>query len=236
MIDKNLIDFLLTLVFAFLIGLEVRVYRESFHKDDIESFGSVRTFTLSGILGLILFKISLFAFIAGFIILGILYALHYEEKLHHHKHSILLLLVLLLTFSIGALVSKFPIWLSGAVFVVIIFTLNKKQTLHLFSQKIDLNELETLGKMVLLSVVILPILPKTKLPYIDISPFKIWLIVVIVSAISYFGYILQKYIFADKGFFLTGIAGGAYSSTATTVVLASKSKEIGCINSITAGI
>ncbi len=231
--DKNLIDFLLTFVFAFLIGLEVRVYRESFHKK--ENFGSVRTFTLSGILGFVLFKISTFSFITGLIIISVLYAIHYIDKINQNNHSILLLLVLLITYSIGAIISKYPIWLSASIFVVIIFILNKKQTFYLFSKKIDLKELETFGKMILLSVVILPILPKTKLPYIEISPFKIWFIVVIVSLISYLGYILQKYIFADKGFFLTGIAGGTYSSTATTVVLASKART-NCIPSITAGI
>jgi uncharacterized membrane protein (DUF4010 family) len=51
------------------------------------------------------------------------------------------------------------------------------------------------------------------------------LAVVVVSGISYIGYILQRYIYPEKGFILNGIVGGIYSSTATTVVLARQSKE-----------
>ena len=81
----------------------------------------------------------------------------------------------------------------------------------------------TLAKFLLLSVVILPILPDNNvIPYVSVSPFKIWLAVVVVSSISYMSYILQKYFFPRTGIMITGILGGIYSSTATTVVLAKK--------------
>jgi uncharacterized membrane protein (DUF4010 family) len=57
------------------------------------------------------------------------------------------------------------------------------------------------------------------------SPFKIWLVVVVISTISYVSYLMQKFMFPDKGIIITSILGGLYSSTATTVVLAKKSKE-----------
>jgi len=50
---------------------------------------------------------------------------------------------------------------------------------------------------------------------------------VVVSAISYGGYLLQMYLFPAKGYYLTGLIGGTYSSTATTVVLARKQKSRG---------
>ncbi len=229
-------EFLITLVFSFIIGLEVRVYKEYFNKNLQHSFGSVRTFTLSGILGFILFKLSLYAFLSGFFVISLLYALHYYKKLQENRHSIVLFLVLLLTYSIGAISLHSHIWLPAAVFVVIVFVLSEKDNFYQLSRKIDLKEVETFAKLILLSAVILPLLPKKPLPYIDISSFKIWAIVVIVSLISYFGYILQKYFFANKGYFFTGIAGGMYSSTATTIVLATKAKHIGPLPSISAGI
>ncbi|RUM63564.1 MAG: beta-carotene 15,15'-monooxygenase, partial [Sulfurimonas sp.] len=92
-----------------------------------------------------------------------------------------------------------------------------------FSEHTDTIEFETMGKMVLLSGVILPILPDHSINHlVPLSPFKIWMAVVIISGISYAGYIVQKYLFPNRGYYLTGLIGGIYSSTATTVVLAKK--------------
>ena len=233
MIDKDLIAFLVTVVFSFLIGLEVRSYREYFHSRF--EFGSIRTLTFTGLLGFVFFKINLYLYISGFIALTLFFLLFYYFKLKENKASIVTFLVVAITYSFGPLSIIKPFWFIALIFVILIFGLNVKRIYPKLTQKIDIYEIETFAKMVLLSAVILPLLPKTKLPYIELSPFKIWLIVVVISAISYIGYILQKYIFSNKGYFLTGLAGGAYSSTATTVVLASKATQ-NCLNSITAGI
>ncbi len=233
MIDKDLVAFLVTIVFSFLVGLEVRSYREYFHSRF--EFGSIRTLTFTGLLGFVFFKINLYLYIVGFISLTLFFLLFYYFKLKENKASIVTFLVEAITYSFGPLSLIKPFWFIALIFVILIFGLNVKKFYPKITQKIDIYEIETFAKMVLLSAVILPLLPKTKLPYIELSPFKIWLIVVVISAISYIGYILQKYIFSNKGYFLTGLAGGAYSSTATTVVLASKATQ-NCLNSITAGI
>ena len=61
--------------------------------------------------------------------------------------------------------------------------------------------------------------------WLPVTPFKIWLAVVVVSAISYFGYVAQRYFFREQGVLVTAIFGGIYSSTATTVVLAKQSRD-----------
>jgi len=48
---------------------------------------------------------------------------------------------------------------------------------------------------------------------------------VIISAMSYISYLLQKFVFRRSGLLVAGILGGLYSSTATTVVLSRKSKK-----------
>ena len=84
----------------------------------------------------------------------------------------------------------------------------------------------TLAKFIVIAGVILPVLPKEPLvSYLSISPYKIWLALVVISSISYLSYILRKYIFKKAGIILTGLLGGLYSSTATTLVLSRKSKE-----------
>ncbi|MBK8552760.1 MAG: DUF4010 domain-containing protein [Ignavibacteria bacterium] len=59
----------------------------------------------------------------------------------------------------------------------------------------------------------------------NISPYQIWLSLVVVAAISYFSYLLQKFVFKKSGLIISGMLGGLYSSTATTIILSKKSKE-----------
>ncbi len=225
-IDKNLIDFAITIVFSFLIGLEVKTYKNNFHENTTKYFfGSARTFTFVGMLGFIFYHIDLYAYLIVLASLTLLYSMFYYQKLQNNKQSIVLYLAMLIVYSFGPMVVNYPIWMVSLIFVLVIFILNAKAGIQNFSSYFNKQEFETLGKMVLLSAVILPLLPnKEVIPYIPISPFKIWLVVVIVSAISYGGYIAQKYFFPSKGYFLTGLIGGIYSSTATTVVLARKAK------------
>jgi len=241
-LSPDLLHFLIVTVFSFLIGLEVRSYRSQFSKEKEQSyfFGDVRTYSFVGILGFVLFlidKTTHLLYIAGFLSITLLYALLYSRNLLEKKRSILLYIVMLLVYSFGALIQIQPLWMSALLYVSIVFILNADRGVEKYMKDINVEEFETLGKMVLLSAVILPLLPDTKtIPYIPLSPFKIWLAVVVISGISYGGYILQKYIFPSKGYFLTGILGGLYSSTATTVVLARKAKRIGGLGVIDAAI
>lgn len=239
-LNIDLVHFLVVIVFSFLIGLEVKSYRREFSKIDSNNyfFGDVRTYTFIGILGFILFKIdSSMLYLFGFLALTGLYAILYNKNLLENKRSILLFIVMLLVYTFGALIQTQALWMSALLYVSIVFILNSNVNMNRFFKDINIREFETLGKMILLSAVILPLLPDTKvIPYIPMSPFKIWLTVVVISGISYGGYILQKYIFPSKGYYLTGIFGGLYSSTATTVVLARKAKQIGSSSVLDAAI
>lgn len=59
-----------------------------------------------------------------------------------------------------------------------------------------------------------------------LKPHKIWLIVVLVSFVSFIGYALIKIIGSRAGIGLTGLIGGLVSSTVTTLSFARRSKEI----------
>lgn len=239
-LDSLLTHFILTIVYSFLIGLELKSYKLEFHPNDKEFFGTARTYTFAGILGFILYKIepiNFSVYIVGFMGISLLFALFYNKTLNEKKHSIVLYLVLLIVYSFGPLSNIFPFWFPSLIFVTIIFLLNAKKKLLNFNMKINIYEFETLGKMLLLSLVVLPLLPQDKLiPYLGISLYKIWLTVVVISGISYAGYIVQKYLFPSKGIFLTGLIGGTYSSTATTVVLSKKAQTLEKNHIITASI
>jgi uncharacterized membrane protein (DUF4010 family) len=230
--SPDLVHLVITAVFSFLVGMELKTYRQQFHPDSEKFFfGTTRTYTFVGILGYLFYRMDtahLSVYVAAMAAFSLLFALLYWRKLDEGKPSILPFVVMLCVYSFGPLTQLFPLWMPALLFVIIVFVLNAKNSLQRFSNDINMHEFETLGKMVMLSAVILPLLPDTKvIPYLPISPFKLWMAVVVISGISYGGYLVQKYLFPAKGYFLTGIFGGTYSSTATTVVLARKAKEGG---------
>jgi uncharacterized membrane protein (DUF4010 family) len=95
-----------------------------------------------------------------------------------------------------------------------------------FSKQIDRSEFITVAKFIIIAGIILPALPDKQIfTFLNFSPYKVWLAVVVISGISYLSYILRKFVFPDAGLLLTGVFGGLYSSTATTIILARKSKE-----------
>ena len=63
-----------------------------------------------------------------------------------------------------------------------------------------------------------------------LTPFQVWMIVVLVSFIGFVGYVLIKVIGAGAGIALTGLIGGLASSTVTTLSFAARSKELPSLN------
>ncbi len=222
-----LVYFIPTVVFSFLIGLEIKAYTVKFHENDEKMFfGTTRTFTFLGILGFILYELEpkyFSLFIVGFFSITFLYSILYKKLVENNQNSVVLYLVSMIVYSFGAIINLYPLWLGSLIFVILIFLLNSKNRLINFNLKINIYEIETLGKIILLSAVVLPLLPKENtIPYLGISLYKIWLTVVVIAIISYISYIIQKYIFPEKGIFLMGLLGGLYSSTASIIVISKK--------------
>jgi len=218
-----LLKFLMITIFGFLTGLELRGYQYS--KSNPITIGTTRTYTFIAIFGFVMNLISPQMFLAGFVLLGLFFLSFYLYKLNHQKTGILQIIIAFITYSFAPL-ANISIFLIPLVYVAIVFTISAKPKIQALTAKVDNEELITFSKFLILSVIILPILPKDNvIPYVSISPFKIWVAVVVVSAISYTSYILQKYFLASAGIVVTGILGGVYSSTATTVVLAKKTVD-----------
>lgn len=227
-IPKDLINLILILVFSLLIGIEQRIHHSEAKAGS--RFGTDRTFTLIGILSYVLYILSpkdKIFYILGFITLSIFLAINYFQKIQRFKHfGITSMLIALITYSFTALIYLFPAWLVLTIFVCILILTEIKEELFSFSQKFGSDEFLTLAKFILISGIILPLLPHTNfIEGINLSPYQLWLAIVAVSAISYFSYLLQRFVFPNSGIMLTAILGGLYSSTATTIILARKSKE-----------
>lgn len=238
-VPPDIFKFILVFVFALLIGLE---QRRHFIKEEIESqFGTDRTFTLLGILGFILYIIApqtLCPFLGGGAAITVLLSVYYLRKISiQKKFGLTSVVIAFITYCLAPLVYTQPNWLVLLIVVSVLVLVEIKETLLQFSKKFDNEEFITLAKFLVLAGVILPLLPdKSISPQFNFSPYKFWLAIVAVSAISYFSYILKKFVFPNSGIVLTGILGGLYSSTATTIILARKSKELEEKNKVTAAI
>lgn len=227
-IPKELIEFLLVTVFSLLIGLSQRKLHPV--HDESRLFGTDRTFTFIGILGFVLYKVDndyLALFAGGGIILAVLLAIFYFSKIRDFKdYGLTSIIIALITYCLTPLMLTQPMWLFLLVLVVVLILAEMKQSLMTLTTRLDKEEFITLGKFIFIAGVILPMLPDTPIfPGITLTAYKIWLAVVVISSISYFSYLLQKFVFRDAGILVSGILGGLYSSTATTVILARKSKE-----------
>ena len=225
LLNEVWVQMIVVVIAGLLIGLEIKEYRVH-HDSSSKEIGSVRTYSFIALIGFIFAKIDMYLYIIGYIAILSHFALFYYFKLQNSRTGILLFLLTTLVYSFGMIVVKFNVWFLIVVFVAIVFISNINRKLEHFYTIFDEREIEVFAKLLLLSAVILPLLPQSNISgFIPVSYFKVWVAVVVVSMFSYVGYILKRYIFKDKGYLLTGVLGGIYSSTATTIVLAKKASS-----------
>ncbi|OFX72050.1 MAG: hypothetical protein A2X12_02280 [Bacteroidetes bacterium GWE2_29_8] len=227
-IPENLLNFILVSLFSLIFGLAQK--RIVLEYEEKKVFGTDRTFTFIGILGFILYIVDpthLYLYMGGGFAIILMLALYYYNKLNNlNKYGITTIIIAIITYSLTPLIFTQPKYLVMAIVVTVLLFTEMKTTLFNISQKFDKEEFITLSKFLIIAGVILPILPKESVvSFLSLSPYKIWVAVVVISSISYLSYILRKFVFKDKGIIITGILGGMYSSTASTIILAKKSKN-----------
>ncbi len=238
-LSPDLINLILVLAFSLAIGLELR--QNTIKIKTANLFGTDRTHLFIGLLGYILYVLSdktMTLYLFGGVALLVLLAVYYHHKIADRKKSgFTAILVALITYTLAPLVYTKPLWLSIAVVTIVLIVVEQKSFFKELSSKFGENEFLTLAKFLLISGVVLPLLSNESISEeIPVSPFKIWASVVAISGISYISYLIKKFIFPDKGAFITGILGGLYSSTATAIVLAKKSKYAGDLYQIAAAV
>lgn len=222
------VNFIIVTLFALIIGLaQRRLHPRSI---DFKPFGTDRTFTFIGIMGYILCIITpgnFTLFLGGGLALIVFLAIYYYFRLVNFKiYGLTTIIVALLTYCLAPLVITQPKWLFMLVVVTVLIFTELKESFGAISKKFDKDEFLTLAKFLVIAGVILPIIPDTPIvSFLSITPYKIWLAVVVISAVSYLSYLLKKFVFKNSGILISGILGGLYSSTATTIIMSKKSKN-----------
>lgn len=227
---------LLTLFLSSLIGLEREEHKTAAGR---YVFGGVRTYPLIGLLGYALALLpsaDLWPMTIGFAVIASFVWLSYQHKLQRAEVvGVTTELSALTTYVVGALVSLGHFWIAATLGVLSVLLLELKLFLEGLSKRIPAQEIFTFTKFLLLTVVILPIVPNQNFGPYQINPFRTWLVVVAVSAISYGSYLLEIFTKGKGGLVLSALLGGAYSSTLATVVLAKRAKDTPGAASLFAG-
>jgi len=223
------INFLIAIALGVLVGLE----REfALSREKKESFGGIRTFTLVSILGaLVGYLASIYSFwilVAGIVCFAVFAIVFYLTESQITKSLGATTEIASFTvFIIGMLCMSGQLRLAVISAIVVTLFLSLKGPLHTFVHKVSKEDIYSTLKFAIIAFVILPFLPNQVYgPYGVFNPYKIWLIVVLISGISFIGYIAMKTVGAKKGMGLTGFLGGFVSSTAVSMSMSNTSKKI----------
>lgn len=221
------------LVLSVLLGLAIGVQRELsyFYENSNVRFTGARSFALISILGFFTgyFKNefeALSVVIAA--IFGLLIVSSYVVRaIKNEKNGTTTEFAAICAFASGLAVSLQNYIFAVFAVVLIVIILEIKSYLVKIRDEIRRNELRSAILFALITFVILPIIPNRPIdPYSIFNPYSIWLMVVIISGLSFAGYIAYRVIGASKGLLAIGFLGGIVSSTATTITLSKKLNDV----------
>ena len=100
-----------------------------------------------------------------------------------------------------------------ALAVVVAGLLSKARIHHFAREVVSEVGVEDAIRFLVVAFVILPLLPDRNLgPYGVLNPSKVWLLVVLLTGIGWFGYIGVRALGREQGLLVTGLAGGFVSA------------------------
>jgi uncharacterized membrane protein (DUF4010 family) len=227
-------DLNLALRFSAALGLGLLLGLERERKRDAELlFGGVRTFAIIALLGAVgaFLERDLnqgWLLLAAFIAVSALVVVSYAMTAARGELGITTEMTALLAFIVGALCGWDRVGVASVATVVCLLLLTLKDYLHRLARRVELEDVEATLKFAVISVIILPLLPNEMFgppPLSVINPYKIWLMVVLIAGLNFFGYVLVKVLGNEHGLLATGILGGLVSSTAVTLSFSQRSRQ-----------
>lgn len=219
----------LALALGFVIGLE-RGWKERDEAEGLRAAG-LRTFSLVGLMGGVFGVLSLggdrLLISAGFVTTGAVLALFiWRETAREGEYSATTLIAALLTFALGALAVLGDMTLAAGAGVATVGLLAYKTQLHGFLARITWTELRSGFLLAAMTFIALPLLPDRAIdPWGAINPHELWLVTILIAAVSFAGYLAVKLVGPSRGLVLAAALGGLVSSTVVTLTLANLARE-----------
>lgn len=220
----------LSLVLGFLIGLQREMHTIYSHKT--QDFGGARTFSMIALFGFLsswLTNFYPYFFLVASGVMGLLLIASYViNSIHVSEKGSTTEFAALVTFIIGGMLTFtapiFPVFIA----IIVLSVLNLKDTIVEYEQTITKQDLGAAILFLVMTFVILPILPDKAIdPMGLINLHRIWVMVVLVAGISFFGYIAIRLLGSKHGIGVAGLFGGLVSSTAVAMSMARRVHENG---------
>jgi uncharacterized membrane protein (DUF4010 family) len=218
---------------AFMAGLAVGIEREwSGHASGPHArFGGLRTFTLLGLIsgmagwlwtsGCGGLAIVLLAAAAGLVVVA--YAMASRVSVGATTE-----VAALVVLTAGVLAGAGGVRVSSALIAATVLMLVEKRPLHGMVTRLDDVEIRAGARFAVMAVVILPLVPAGPYgPLGGVRPHQLWVLVLLLSGLSFSGYMARRVIGNGRGYALAGLLGGLVSSTSVTLSLAQVSRRNG---------
>lgn len=220
------------LAIGLLIGIE-RGWQARSEKEGERAAG-LRTHALAALLGGIWGAIAVQSGEGGLVALGVAFLtfsaaialFRYRENVHDGTFGATTVVASMLAFTLGAYAVYGDRLAAAAAGVAVAGLLALKSALHGWVARLSFQELRSGLLLLAMTFIMLPLLPdRTVDPWASVNPYELWLMTVILAAISFAGYVAIKIAGDRGGSVITGIAGGLASSTAVTVTLSRLARE-----------
>lgn len=221
---------------ALAIGLLIGLERGWQMRGDAEGerAAGFRTHALGGLLGGVWGAIATRTDSAGIIALAVAFATYsaavtvfrYRETGHDGTFGVTTVIAGMLAFALGAFAVLGDMRAAAACGVAAAGLLALKNVLHGWLKKLSWIELQSALVLLAMSFILLPLLPnRTVDPWGALNPFELWLMTILIAAISFAGYAAIKALGTGRGVLFSGIAGGLASSTAVTLTMTRLAKQ-----------
>lgn len=159
---------------------------------------------------------------AGLLLTGaMIIAAYAGQTLPEGESGTTTVIAVILCYTLGVMVwydhTQHAVGLAIAATVLMHF----KAELHGFSDRLAPGDVTSMLQFAVLSFIVLPLLPDRGYgPYQVLNPYHVWLMMALISGVSLSGYLLLRFVGAERSLAMIGALGGLVSSTATTLVYA----------------
>jgi len=225
----------LALRFAVALGLGMLIGLERERAKGEEGGAGVRTFALIALAGAVAGHLQLdlgleWLALAIFVAVGALLVTSYVLTAQQGDTGITTEVSALLAFLLGLLCAHGQLQMAAWVAVAMALMLALREWLHRLARRIDAADVEATLKFAIVTLIVLPLVPDQDygpVPLDVLNPYKIWLMVVLISGLNFTSYLLIKIVGSEHGIGLAGLLGGLASSTAVTLGFSQRSRQPG---------
>ena len=191
----------------------------------------IRTFAISGLLGGMVSALAQATgnpvsagLVLGFgfaVFAGVITVFERDAERAAGSYSATTIIAALLTFVLGAYALVGDMRVAAAVAVGATGILAAREDIHRWVARMTWPELRSALVLLAMTFVILPVVPDTAIgPYGGVNPREVWVIAIVLAAVSFLGYGTVRMFGAERGVLLASLAGGLVSSTAVTLTSA----------------